>query len=61
MDRQFSTPVHFLFQKALLYSSIPLRLNVVARISMRGLRKLIWVDIFLSRGTAHITLDDMGL
>ena len=34
----------FLFQEALLYTSIPLRRNVSARISLRGLRMLIWID-----------------
>ena len=36
--------VDFLFQESLLYTSIPLRLNVSALISLRGLRRLIWVD-----------------
>ena len=39
-----SPPVDFLFQESLLYTSIPLRRNVSARISLRGLRWLIWVD-----------------
>ena len=33
-DRDFSPPVDFLFQESLLYTSIPLRRNVSARISM---------------------------
>ena len=43
-DRHVSPPVDFLFQKSLLYTSIPLRRNVSARISLRGQRRLIWVD-----------------
>ena len=35
----------FLFQESLLYTSIPTRRNVSARISLRGLRRLILVDI----------------
>ena len=34
----------FLFQESLLFTSIPLRRNVSARISLRGLRRLIWFD-----------------
>ena len=34
-----------MFQESLLYTSIPLRQNVSARISLRGLRRLILVDI----------------
>ena len=37
-DRRFSPPVDFLCQESLLYTSIPLRRNVLARIS------LIWID-----------------
>ena len=33
-----------LFQESLLYTYIPLRQNVSVRISLRGLRRLIWVD-----------------
>ena len=40
-DRYVSPPMDFLFQKSLLYTSIPLRRNVSARIS---LRRLIGVD-----------------
>ena len=43
-DSHFSPPVDFLFQESLLYTSIPLRRNVSARISLRRLRRLIWVD-----------------
>ena len=43
-DRHSSPPVAFLFQESLLYTSILLRRNVLARISLRGLRKLICVD-----------------
>ena len=43
-DRYFSPPVDFLFQESLLFTSLPLRRNVSARISLRGLRRLIWVD-----------------
>ena len=57
----FSLPVDFLFQESLLYTSIPRRRNVSARISLRGLRRLIWVDtlcrchnVGFSRGTALI-------
>ena len=42
-DRHF-LPLFFLFQESLLYTYIPLRWNVSARISLRGLRRLIWVD-----------------
>ena len=42
-DRHFSPPEYFLFE-SLLYTSIPLRRNLSARISMRGLRRLIWID-----------------
>ena len=38
----------FLYQESLLYTSIPLRRNVSARISLRGLRMLISVDTLLS-------------
>ena len=38
-ERQFSAPVDFLSQESLL-----LRRNMSARISLRGLRRLIWVD-----------------
>ena len=48
-DRHFSPPVDFLFQESLLYTSIPLRRYVSARISLRGLRTLIWFDT-LRRG-----------
>ena len=48
-DIHFSTPVDFLFQESLLYTAIPLRWNVWARISVCGLRRLILVDI-LRRG-----------
>ena len=48
-DRHVSAPVDFLFQDSLLYTSIPLRRNVSARISLRGMRRLIWVDT-LRRG-----------
>ena len=58
VDRHFSPPVDFLFKVTLLY---PIRRNVSARISLRGLRRLIWVDtlrrvhnVGFSRGTAHI-------
>ena len=40
----FSPPVHFLFQETFVYTSISQRRNVSARISLRGMRKLIWVD-----------------
>ena len=43
-DTHFSPPVNFLFQESLLYTSITLRRNVSARIILRGLRRLIWVD-----------------
>ena len=43
-DKHFSPPVDFLFQESLLYTSVPLRRNVSARISLRGVRRLIWVD-----------------
>ena len=33
-----------MFQESLLYTSIPLKRNVSARISLRGQRRLIWVD-----------------
>ena len=33
-----------LFKESLIYTSIPLRRNVSARISLRGLRKLVLVD-----------------
>ena len=36
-DKLFSPPVDFLFQESLLYTSIPLRRNVSARISLRWL------------------------
>ena len=48
-DRHFSLPVNFLFQESLLYIFIPLRQNVLARISLHGLHMLIWVDT-LPRG-----------
>ena len=48
-DRHFSPAVDFLFQESLLYTSITLRWNVSALISLHGLRGLILVDI-LRRG-----------
>ena len=61
-DRHFSTSVDFLFQESLLFTSIPMRRNVSAWISMLGLRRLICVDTLrrvhnggFFRGTAHIT------
>ena len=45
----FSPAVDFLFQESVLYTSIPLRRNVSAWISLRGLGRLIWVDT-LRRG-----------
>ena len=41
-DRHYSPPVDCM--ESLLYTSFPLRRNVSARISLRGLRRLIWVD-----------------
>ena len=49
LTRHLSPPVDFLFQESLLYTSIPLRRNVTARISLREPRRLIWVDT-LRRG-----------
>ena len=43
-DRHFLPPVDCLFQESLLYTFIPRRSNVSARISLRGLRRLFWVD-----------------
>ena len=43
-DRHFSTLVDFLFQESLLYTSISQRRNVSTRITLRGLRRVIWVD-----------------
>ena len=43
-DRHFSHHVDFPFLESLLYTSIPLIRNVLATISMRGLRRLIWFD-----------------
>ena len=43
-DIHFSPPEDFLFQESLLYTSTPLRRNVLSRISMRGPQRLIWVD-----------------
>ena len=48
-DRHFSPTADFLFQESLLYTSIPLMRNVLARIWLRGLRRLIWVNT-LRRG-----------
>ena len=45
----FSPHVDFLFQESLLYISISLRRNVLPRISLRRLHRLIWVDT-LRRG-----------
>ena len=42
--RTGQTPVDFLFQESLLYTYIPLRRNVSARISLRGMRMLVRVD-----------------
>ena len=60
-DKHFSPPVDFLFQESLLYTSIPLRWNVSARTSLRGVRMLISVDtlrrvhnVGFLVGTAHI-------
>ena len=43
-DRHFSPYVEFLFQESLLYTYILLRRNMSARLSLRGLHRLIWVD-----------------
>ena len=48
-DIHFSPPVDFLFQETLLHTSTPLRWNVSARIGLRGLCSLIWIDT-LRRG-----------
>ena len=48
-NRHFLPSVNVLFQESLLYTSIQLRRNVSARISLRGLRRLIWVNT-LRRG-----------
>ena len=60
-DRHFPPPVDFLFQESLVYTSILLRRNVSAWISLRGLRRLIRVDtlrrchnVGFSRGTTHM-------
>ena len=42
--RHFSPPVDFLLKESLLHTYIPLRRNVSARISLLGLRMLIWID-----------------
>ena len=42
--RQVSPPVDFLFLESLLYTSIPLRGDVSARISLHGLRRLIRIE-----------------
>ena len=54
-DRHFSSPVNFPFQEALLYTYIPLRRNVSTKISLRGKRKLIWVDTL-----RRVILDSMN-
>ena len=48
-DIHFSPPLDFLFHESIIYTYIPLRRNVSARISLRGLRRLIWDDT-LRRG-----------
>ena len=48
-NRLFSPPVDFLFQESLRNTSILLRRNVSARISLRELCRLIWIDT-LRRG-----------
>ena len=59
-SRKESNIVDFLFQESLFYTSIPLKRNVSARISLRGLRSLIWsihyveAIMLLSRGMTHI-------
>ena len=56
-NRLFSPPVDLLFHVSLLYTSIPLRRNVSARVSLHGLRRLIWVRdhiCWFSRGTVHM-------
>ncbi len=45
LGRHFPTPGDFLFQESLLYTSIPKRLKVSARISLRGLPRLVSVNI----------------
>ena len=52
-DEHISPPIEFPFQESLLCAYIPLRRNVSARISLRGVRRLIGVDT-LRRGTAHL-------
>ena len=67
-DRHLSPPVDFLFQEALLFTSIPLIRNVSSRIRLRGLRRLIRVDtlrrghnVGFSRRTAHIKRSKQSL
>ena len=57
-DIHLSPPVDFRFQESLIYTSIPLRQNVSARIILCELRMLIWVDTLrlFFRETAHIYL-----
>ena len=43
-DIHFLPPVDFLFQETLLYTSIPPRRNESVRISLREMRRLIWID-----------------
>ena len=43
-DIYVSPPVEFLFQESLLCTSIPLGRNVLTRISLHGLYRLIWID-----------------
>ena len=57
LDRHFSLRVDFLFQEPLLYTSIPLRRNVSARISLRGVHRLIWVDNYAEAIMLVFSLD----
>ena len=46
-DRHFSSPVDFMYQEPLLYTSIPLRRNLSTRISLRGLLVVSWDDSYV--------------
>ena len=62
--RHFSHSVGFLFQESLLETSFPLRRKMSARISLCGMRSMIWVDtlcrvhnvVFLSRNASYVLI-----
>ena len=57
LGRRFSSPVYFLFYETLIYTSIPLRRNVSTRISLCGIRRVIWIDTLRSVHNVRFLLE----